>query len=82
MRTIQRKGENWRKYKENKRKTKEERDLPSHYHYYALWTMGMNVCCNEDVKCATRPSVDLWMPKIHKLTSNDDIDVKLIQFNH
>jgi hypothetical protein len=47
-----------------------------------VWTMGMNVYCNEDVKCATTPNVNLWMPKMHKLTSNDDINVKLIHFNH
>jgi hypothetical protein len=28
-------------------------------------------------KCATTPNVNLWMPKMHKLISNDDIDVKL-----
>ncbi len=59
MRLIKGKGGNRRKYEEDKRKTKKEHDLPSHYHYYAMWTMGMNVCCNEDVKCATTPNVNL-----------------------
>jgi hypothetical protein len=48
MRIIKGKGENRKKYEEDKRKTKEEHDLPLHYHYYAMWTMGMNVCCNVD----------------------------------
>jgi hypothetical protein len=42
-----------------KRKTKEEHELQSHYHYYAMWTMGMNVYCNDNVKCATTPNVNL-----------------------
>ncbi len=82
MRIIKGNRENRRKYEKHKRKTKEEHYLPSHYHYYAVWTMGMNVCCNEDVKCATTPSVELWMRKTQKIISNNDIDVKLIHFNH
>ncbi len=58
MRIIKRKGENRENY-ENKRKRKEKHDLQSHYHYYAVWTMGMNVYCNDNVKCATTPNVNL-----------------------
>lgn len=67
VRKINGKGENRKRYKGNKWKTKEEHNLPSHYHYYAVWKMGVNVCYNEDVKCATTPSVDLWMLKMHKI---------------
>jgi hypothetical protein len=50
MRIIKGMGKNKRKYEKDMRKTKKKHDLPSHYHYYAMWTMRMNVCCNEDVK--------------------------------
>lgn len=59
MRIIKGKGENTRNMKKKRKKQRKNMIYHRIITINVVWTMGLNVCCNEDVKCATTPNVNL-----------------------